>query len=510
MAGFDIEINVPSPGVQTIKEVNEQLTKTAKLQADIKKGAAAPIIKGPYQALEKLQQARAAMPGNAPTAQRMDLDLALLQAIKKVQQAQTATQPAQARATAIQGPYQKRAAAQQAMQNATTPEQYHDAAIAAERAEKQIARAQPPTPKTFGQKLQTAFTSSRYDLATGNLMPLVGRSLELLGPAGPWVMGLMAGVSAAKMFAEAVSAAGSRALDFESNRLGAGGTVQQQATADVIGKSLNMTGKDITGLARQYADRLNKDPMAAIQTGDYGELGLPQNMRRVDQLGPLFKEMERIRSEPIDQATREARMTGLESLLPYRELNDTSRKIIMDAIAVHSAANADTGYGANEKAREGALRTGAQDIGDSIIKRMSGGQAALGGGNQATSAFAKHMLDHQGLGLLGPLGAAAAAGLSYLNTVAGADKKGVNAPPLPGEKGFPGSGAVSPLDANTQAVQEAGKATKENTIALDLHRKVISEGPLAAGAVPGAMRSLQPDAQKAYLQHIKTLGPFVN
>lgn len=495
MAGFDIQIQVPSPGVDALAAANKQLEKMVELQKQI-------ITGNPKMA------AMMGRPGGNPGITAQAEQVLSMPPPTAIQQAQAATRPRRGSpaSSTIPGPYQRREAAMAAIAAAQTPEARRDAELARDRADRAISRAQP---KTFGQKVGRALYSSRMNLANGDLMPLLGQSLELLGPAGPWVGALTAGAAAAKAFADAVKGAADRQNEFSSTGYIAGATPLETARMEMLGKVAGVDSKGMAGIAGQFSQTLSHNPMAMSAFGDFD---MPGSLGKLDKAAQLMKAIDFLtdRATPKDvaiRATREA--PELEPFLRLRDLPGNDLEQLNAAARARASVYAnDPSNGADLAARMEIAKAQVQANIDSGL--LGAGKAiarAAGMGDDASKpkrtgpAFPASPDDNWlnktlkwfGNGLTGEADAVG----RIVNPAGGAGSPG-------GEPSAP-----SPLDKNTQSNQKVAEVNERLIFSLDQTRQVISSGPLAAGAVPGAWRSPVPDAQKSYLQQIKTLGPFV-
>jgi hypothetical protein len=235
------------------------------------------------------------------------------------------------------GPGQRLAEVQRRQQYAVTPAERADAQLAVLRAQRAVTHGQREVANAgqpqWMKTLNTFVRSTRFSLPGTNnaAMPLVGRTLDLLGLGGPEGMALVAAIGIATMaitgMAEATKAATQGLKEMAEAGTQSGG--QPRDVAQLV--ALGVPAGQIAAMAAQARERAVNDPWARMERSRMG-LAFPglrqfgeQNEAKVlrEEMNALH-EMGRAASETADPLRKEAllqdqlraaRMLGLEGML---------------------------------------------------------------------------------------------------------------------------------------------------------------------------------------------------
>jgi hypothetical protein len=182
---------------------------------------------------------------------------------------------------------------------------------------------QDPQSPSFLSKLAGVISSSRFSMGGGgaSLMPLVGKTLDLLGT------GVTTAVGGLAILAKIATDAAESLTQFRQSMLTSGGTSGETAQLGGIGRIAGIS--DPAALSRSLADAL-KDNGAGTLAGarlgvhDYGnELSGPadkaKNLLKIaDMIGDRNKTTD-------EEAIRLARALHVEQLLIYRDVSRTTK-----------------------------------------------------------------------------------------------------------------------------------------------------------------------------------------
>jgi len=222
------------------------------------------------------------------------------------------------------GPFSNLGRAQAGLSSAIVggnPTTVADAQYRLMQAQKAAARAQQmmsggPGSPSFMQRLQTFASSTRF--GTGGAMPLVGRSLDLIGlgkMAGP-IMAVTAGLVG---MAKAVEMANKNIIEFGRLQSVGGGTSDQTRRAEMAARSVGMTPSEYMDRARQAQKDYYDDPTkGAIQRAyGYEPPGVGRTGRNTNAVDSYNRMIQRIlRNKNRDQALRDLQNIGMEQFAP--------------------------------------------------------------------------------------------------------------------------------------------------------------------------------------------------
>lgn len=265
-------------------------------------------------------------------AQALDIFKKIAQAVKSIQAPMVSTvdktQQMQRNLQNAVGPAQRLAKAltqlRAAQQNGAGGAQLFDAQHNAMQAQKSMARAQQqmnPAAKSFGAKFMDVLKSSRFGVgsgAGGSLMPIVGQTMELLGPMASSLLGAVGiAYTAVKLMADAAQDAAKSLSEFRASMFQSGGTAGETAQLKGIG---TLTGSDGADMARALANHLSQGGQAS---GFGASAGIHDfgTFDRTDKATNLLKMADYIRAIKSDEeAIRVARVEGVEPLLKLRDV----------------------------------------------------------------------------------------------------------------------------------------------------------------------------------------------
>ena len=192
------------------------------------------------------------------------------------------------------------------------------------------------TPPTFFEKFKTLLMSSRVD-SSGNLMPLVGKVMGLLGPE------VLLAAAAIKMMADVAMAAAESLTKFRDSMITSGGNAGEVGRLNAIGGAAGIN--DMAGLSREVADRLATNGQAAAFGTQAGVHDFGGAYSSLDKAKNLEKMIDHIVNIPHTmagnaEAARFARVTGLESAMKLRDISketyENLKKVGMANAAAHS------------------------------------------------------------------------------------------------------------------------------------------------------------------------------
>lgn len=302
---------------------------------------AARVPQGPYQRLGNLQSAAATVaPGSAAGK---DVAAAIEATQKRIARIEVVS--AQSRPS-ITGPYQRLSdlrAGAASLDSASDAGK--DAAAAIARTERQIERIESKnqpgqTPPNFMQRLGETLSRSR--IGAGGVMPLVGDVAKLLGPEAAAAAVAAEGLFKVGKFAfdtaEAFGRAAQQIADssnrFQQYSLTTGGSGETTGTL----KSLGIDA----GLARSFNARMNSDPFAQATATRAGLYNAPEPFGNVDEGKQLQAAVMYLRSiDNKQERIRQARMLGLEELLPQTNMTNIGMGGAMLSGGASAIANTD-------------------------------------------------------------------------------------------------------------------------------------------------------------------------
>lgn len=332
---------------------------------------------------------------------QMAKDAKALQA--PIDNASGAVQKLDAKMKLASGPADRLAKAYQNLAKANSgsnPVSQFDAQHNYNRAQKTFNKAQRglnPQAPSFFDKLKGVITSSRF--GAGGLMPLVGKTLDLLGVEA------VAAAAAVKLLWDAAVNAAQSLTEFRQSMLTSGGSASETGRLGTIGR---ITGvDDPAGLSRSLSDAL-KDNGAGSAAGsrlnikDYGN-GLSGP---TDKAANLLRVLDTIGDRNViksdQEAIRLARALHVEQVLIYRDVSDTTKEMGRQAALASTVAH---GQGAGKDAAEFNAQMGimstwfdtlATGIGSSFLPQATGAVELFGDiahGLHNIYTFAKPLID---------------------------------------------------------------------------------------------------------------------
>ena len=222
------------------------------------------------------------------------------------------------------GPYQRRdrlAAQGPAVMASGDASKVADYNLEVLRNQKQIARAEKKPPST-ADKLLGVLKTSRF--GADGLMPLVGKTMELLGPVGSVVGALaIAGKEAADALYKMTEDAAGAGKAFMSLGFAGGGTGQETARLAGIGNALGISPEQMGAAAQSFNTAITTDPFAMQAGGALGVQNSPGPFGQQDWSGNLIKAIDNLRNikDPNTQLLL-AREAHLEQFLPITKMSD--------------------------------------------------------------------------------------------------------------------------------------------------------------------------------------------
>lgn len=341
--------------------------------------------------------------------------------------------------------------------------QHANMALAHQRAQAQVNRANG-VPAPFAQRLNTFVRSTRF--GGSGVMPLVGRSADLLGVGSGG--GASAAFAAAAAAIVGLAVAAKQARDTLTTLAGinnvAGGGIGSAGQASRIGAAIGLSGSQIGGMARSTIEGISNGGPGAAYANGYGVRAVPGMGDPSNKLDRFIRLISGIANDPNEErARRAAQSLGMEDFLNLRNLSPETRSKVLGRMK----------GGADKRDVQAAAEFNAQIglIGDSFSRIVTKigtpvlrvAAVALEKVADAFDYLAKNA-DMVGAVILGPL-----IQLAEL---------------LTGRKASATSGqGKSPVDRNTDAINE-------NTRALNNSREFFGNGgPNSRGAAPQAWRS---------------------
>lgn len=244
------------------------------------------------------------------------------------------------------GPYARYGQAHVNLQNAVAsgnPTTIADAQYRLHMASMSAQRAQNAmTAPTFGSKLQSLAYSTRFGGA-GGAMPLVGKSLDLLGlgkmagPIGVVIAGLIALGHAVVLLKDHMMAVG------ELRGTG-GGSPSDTANAKRVAGIAGMDPVQLAGIANQMQDDYFTDPVKAAEYRRYGmqNPGYGPN-KDPNSIGPALDVIKNaLMDSDRDRSLRFLKNNGLEKYAPLignKELIDSTFRGAGSGLSDHEIAN---------------------------------------------------------------------------------------------------------------------------------------------------------------------------
>ena len=182
-----------------------------------------------------------------------------------------------------------------------------------------------PAP-SFEKKLDTFIRSTRF--GAGGASPLVGRTLDVLG-LGKMGGVAMAAVSAIGLMAQAAIQGAQSLNRLAEMRWGTGASAGDAARMERVAAGLGVDPKELASGARGLAGSLASDPfamMAGAKAGVSNPLGNTP-LGNLNQMSDYLKMSRFIAMNPNEaEAVRAARATGMENILPLRDLDPQERE----------------------------------------------------------------------------------------------------------------------------------------------------------------------------------------
>ncbi len=235
-----------------------------------------------------------------------------------------------------QGPSARLASASTALQVAQAggdPGEIFDAQYRFDLAKRHVQRANTSLSggPDFQSRLMTAIRSTRFGGADG-VQPLVGRTLDVLGPgmakfAGP----VAAAAAAAVAFGKAVDMSAKILFNIAKNRAVAGGTFGETAA---LGKLSSVLGGDMASRARSLQEQSAAGGLASLLLSQYGYRELPGFGRSTNAARGFLDVAQKIVSDPNQQrALRTAQETGLEDIFALRSGSPSKVKRLFETLS---------------------------------------------------------------------------------------------------------------------------------------------------------------------------------
>lgn len=181
-------------------------------------------------------------------------------------------------------------------------------------------------PKTRGQKIWQAITTSRFSLGNGGgqMMPLVGRTLAALGPEGTAIAALAGGaIAAAKAVYDLANNAAQAADNFNRFRYATGSGTGTAAALAGVGGAIGMSTGALGSAASAFNARITSDPMAMAFASRLGVSNIPGPFGDQDFGKQLLIAVENLRKiSDRTERVRMARVLGLEDFSTFASLSD--------------------------------------------------------------------------------------------------------------------------------------------------------------------------------------------
>jgi len=260
------------------------------------------------------------------------------------------------------------------------PSAMFDAQYRVLQAQKSYQRAQNalnPQRPSLPSQIMDVFRSSRFGMGGGgvSLMPLVGKVMDLLGPA---VTGAVAGFTAVM---QAAQSAAESLTNFKDAMVTSGGSAGEVGRLNALGGAAGIA--DMSGMSRQFAEKIATDGAAAAfarTAGIYDHNGAYSEM---DKATNLQKALDHLVNLPHTQqgdmeAARFARVEGLEAALKLRDISRETYENLKRAGEVNAAAHGvkETRDAAEFNAQLSMMKTNFDtlntDIGSMFLPSFSG------------------------------------------------------------------------------------------------------------------------------------------
>jgi hypothetical protein len=191
------------------------------------------------------------------------------------------------------------------------------------------ARGGSRSPKSWSQKLNSLFMSSRIGMSGGGaggmqIMPLVGKLASLLGPE---VMAAIAVIEAIKTTATALfdltKSAAAAAASFDKFRFSLGSGSGTAAALKGIGGSIGVSPEGMAGIANSVQNAISSSSMGAAFAAGMGIRNIPGPFGNQDYGKQLLRVIDGLRAiKDREERVRVARTMGAEGLLPATELSE--------------------------------------------------------------------------------------------------------------------------------------------------------------------------------------------